>query len=129
MRLAAIALVISTVASGCGESRISQCNKLINIANKSKSINVAKDPAVLNQVSDSLDRIKTELQAVKLGDEKLKAFQARFISMYDETSKAIREASKSKDRVTFEQASKNLQAVANKEAPLVNEVNKYCSGS
>ncbi len=127
--LAAIAIAISVLTYGCGESKVSQCNKLINVAGKSKSINVSKDKTVLNQAADSLDSIKTELQTVKLGDEKLKAFQTRFVNMYGETSLAVREVSKAKDSAEFESANKTFQAAAEKEGPLVDEINKYCAAN
>lgn len=128
--LAAIAVAASLLLYGCGESKIAQCNKLIDVAIKIKSISVSNDPAGLLQLASNIDALQGEMQELKLSDTKLKDFRDRFVSLYAEGSKAakdVSQASAAKDRAAFDKASAEIKAAVAKEAPLVDEMNQYCA--
>ncbi len=154
--LALVTISIGLLVTSCSESKVAQCNKVNSVAIKTKSFTAPKDSAGLTQFADSIETIRTEMQAVKVEDEKLKDFQTRFVELYTEVGLAAREISKvlaTKDQATKDQATnidetakdqaakdkaakdkaardkvtKDAQAAIEKEAPLLEEINQYCS--
>ncbi|MCL6434300.1 MAG: hypothetical protein K6T90_08785 [Leptolyngbyaceae cyanobacterium HOT.MB2.61] len=137
--LVAIATAISVLAASCGESKVTQCNKISNVVNKaakdaqaaSKSNNPDK-VGELERAANSLDQYAGELEAVKVKDETLQGLQTRFIKMYRETGKAgkeLVEAARKKDNRAITSSLKTLNEATQQESSLVNEFNQYCRGS
>lgn len=136
--LLTVASLLGFIATGCGESKVSQCNKIVKVANgattelQAATSNTKGDRlAQLTSVSGSMDKYAKEMQAVEVKDEKLQGFQTRFVDLYQQTGKgslAIANAVKKKDLKGANTALKNLQASAQQEQKLVNEVNQYCRG-
>lgn len=137
-RIAGFSLIaaISVLAVACGESKVSQCNKLIEVANKAvgdvQDVTSSANPEDVNamiKIADTADQAKSTMETLELNDEKLKGFQQRFVTMYQETSTATRslvDAVGKQDNQAAETAYNNLQAATDQETPLVNEVNEYC---
>ncbi|HEY9623454.1 MAG TPA: hypothetical protein V6C78_24060 [Crinalium sp.] len=133
----AVALGVLTVS--CGESKVSQCNKLIGVANKAVTDVQAitsnanpQDVSAMTKIADTADQAKASMEGLELSDEKLKVFQQRFVAMYSDTSKSTRElvsAVGANNSQAAETAYKQLQTATNQETPLVNEVNGYCGGT
>ncbi|MDX2100869.1 MAG: hypothetical protein SFW36_24075 [Leptolyngbyaceae cyanobacterium bins.59] len=134
---ALLATVIGGLATACGESKVSQCNKLSAVVNKvakeAQALSKANKPddqfAQLSKAADSLDGYAAELQQVQLKDETLKGYQTRFVAIYTDTSKASRslvDAFKKRDQKAGNAALNSLQEVASREDPLLKEVNTYC---
>jgi hypothetical protein len=117
-------------------NRFSQCNQLITIANRAVSTvqNVTQDSnsddaAAMAGIADAVDRSKREMQTLRLSDPQLVGFQNRFMSMYTETSiasRALIEAAGRKDTQAAQNSFDALKAATDREAPLVEEVNRYC---
>lgn len=149
--LALVTISIGLLVTSCSESKVAQCNKVNSVAIKTKSFTAPKDSAGLTQFADSIETIRTEMQAVKVEDEKLKGFQTRFVELYTEVGLAAREISKvlatkdqatnidetakdqaakdqaAKDKAARDKVTKDAQAAIEKEAPLLEEINQYCS--
>jgi len=133
-----LSAALSLLTVSCGESRISQCNKIIKIANEpvnaAKPINnssQASDPKVIRQLADVMDKASQDMKALKVKDEKLKDYQVGYVNMYRDLAKAIRDLEapvKQKNRLAFEAALTNFKQAATPEAELAKEVNQYCSG-
>ncbi|MCY7333250.1 MAG: hypothetical protein LH649_11465, partial [Pseudanabaena sp. CAN_BIN31] len=66
--LSATAVTMSLLLYGCGESRVSQCNKIITVANKSIALTIPKDISGLGILADNIDQIRTEVQAIAVQD-------------------------------------------------------------
>lgn len=130
---------ISLLTVSCGESKISQCNKIIKIANeavtKAKSLtngSQASNTKAMIQAANAMEKASKEMAAIKVKDEKLKDYQSGFIKMYGDTSKATRDfvaAFERKDRPGAETALTNLQQATTPEKQLVADINTYCSGN
>ncbi|MBW4576687.1 MAG: hypothetical protein KME08_15535 [Aphanothece sp. CMT-3BRIN-NPC111] len=132
-----MAVVISFLSVSCGESKVSQCKKLINTANQTvKEANEVtnggqtRNPDTMLKAADNMDKAAKEMEALKVSDERLKEYQAGYIKMYRDTSTATRDlvgAFKKKERQAVNVALKNLQQAIVPEPQLVSGVNKYCN--
>lgn len=132
--------VISLLAVSCGQSRISQCNQMIQVANQA----VSEAKIVTNGVQEDnpqaeamreaaavMDKASVEMDGIELTDETLQNYQANFVSMYRKTSQAMRDfaqAFEQKDRQAAEAAQMSLQQATTPEKQLVDNLNAYCSG-
>ena len=136
--IAAITLAsLSFLGVSCTDTKVSQCNKLIKVANEAVSSvqsvtqNASPDNVeAMSKIAGAADKAKTDMEGLQLSDEKLKGFQTRFVSMYTDTSKATRDlvtAAGAKDAAAAQKAFDALKTATDKEAPLVSEVNTYCT--
>ncbi|MEB3291850.1 MAG: hypothetical protein VKJ24_01690 [Synechococcales bacterium] len=133
--VAAVALSLSVFATGC-ETKVSQCNKLIKVANAAttelQSMGQNKNPdklAQMNQVASSLDKYAKEVQGIELKDEKLQGFQKRLSTLYGNTrdhSLTLIEAGKKKDAPGMQAALKKMMSGTQEEGAIVTELNSYC---
>lgn len=135
--IALSSVAIGLLVASCGPSKVAQCNKLSEVVNKAateaqqlgkSSSNQLDD---LSKAADSLDGFATELEAVKISDEKLKDFQAQFVKMYRDTGKASRalvEAAKKRDSNAGQKALQELRRATGQESDLVRDINNYCKG-
>ncbi len=129
---------ISLSLASCAESKISQCNKIIQVANEAvseaKSITnggQASDPKAMLKAADAMEKASQEMEAIEVKDAKLQDYQAGFINMYRDTSQATRDfvgAFEKKDRSAAEAALNKLQQATTPERQLVEEINTYCAG-
>lgn len=120
----------------CSESKITQCQKIFKITNE--TVNETKtvtnggqnsSPEALAKTADIWDKSAQEMTKIKVNDPKLKKFQADFIRMYRESSKATREyvaALKKRDFPAVDAGFKKLQKSYNPEKNLVTGINSYC---
>lgn len=138
-RYAVILPLIATISLlfvSCGESKVSQCQKIVKVANQ--AVNDAKaitnggqtnNPDAMLKAADTMDKAAQEMQAIKLSDDKLKEYQAGFIKMYRDLGSATRSfvtALKNKDRPAVDATLKNLNQAIVPEPNLVNGLNNYC---
>ncbi len=112
---AAIALLIA----GCGESKVSQCNRLADVVNQTQTFmqefeaeineftenasNVeslddirsaaSQYIAAVDKVVENLDGLATELEGTELADESLLGFRDRYIEVVQGFSTALQQAS------------------------------------
>jgi hypothetical protein len=136
--ISAIAILGLTLAA-CGESKVAQCNRLISVANEAvtavQDVTTGAspdDPEALNTIADTADQAVVNMQALEFEDEQLQSYQGRFVSMYQETSRASRAiyaAVNALDNEAAQQALTDLQTATGQETALVDEVNTYCSAS
>jgi hypothetical protein len=125
------------LVTSCTDNKVSQCNKLIKVANEAVSSvqavtqNASPDNVeAMTKIAEAADKAKADMQGLQVTDEKLKAFQTRFINMYTETSKATRDlvaAAGAKNAAAAQASFDALKTATDKEAPLVSEVNTYCT--
>lgn len=146
--LATSALVALSLVA-CGEGKVAQCKKLINVVNKgeaiAKGMNDKPDAATMKKLSTDLTGLAKDIEGVQLVDEPLKGFQGRFVTIYTDLGQAAGKVggalnelaklkkpdaatlAKSKDlKAQVESASKTGDKAAKDEGKLVEEVNKYC---
>ncbi|MBD2596273.1 hypothetical protein H6G74_18340 [Nostoc spongiaeforme FACHB-130] len=138
-------IILSTTAAiavtftGCGESKVAQCNKIIKVANQavtlsqefSKNPQREKGSKALTEVAGKIDSFANEMKALEIKDEKLQGFQGRFIKLYQDTSKGLRDTAAAVDKKNLKAANASLASLkksGSEEGAIVNDINSYCSG-
>ena len=129
---------LSLLTISCSESKVSQCNKIIEVANKAVSEAKAitkdgqlSDPKTTLKAADAMEKASKDMEAIKVTDEKLRDYQSRFARVYRDTSQATRDfvaAFEKKDRRSLAIAVEKLQKAATPEKQLVEDINLYCEG-
>lgn len=128
--LGATVLSIGLVLYGCGESKISQCNKVVTIANKTTALAIPKDLAGFVPLATNIDQIRTEIQAIAVQDAKLKELQTQLLGVYGDTSQALKgqvKASEAKDPNAMNKAKQDLETASKKESEIVDQINMLCN--
>ncbi len=138
LRLASIGLV-GTMIVACSEGKVTQCNRLIEIANQAASnVEAAtqnsspEDPEAFLRVAETAEEAANQLETLEIEDETLQGFRQRFIDLYDSTSDATRAlvaAVEEQNLSGAEDAYARLETATSEEEPLVQEVNTYCGGT
>ncbi len=144
----AVSAFVVFLIAGCGNSQVSECNKLIEPINKGHNLVTSfeeNDQAGASKLAREIDATIVELQKIELKDEKLKGFQEGFIQIYKElsqtfrtTAKALKEASAApptpaggetvrKAKAEVQAAGKVAESAAKKADGLAIEINSYCS--
>jgi hypothetical protein len=137
---ASVAAALGLWLVGCSENRSSQCVKLIGVANNAvNSIEAVTAPSgaessieALKKIATVADETKKAMTELSLTDSTLIGFRDRFVTMYEATSAAtgsLIQASSAKDTAASQRAYENLKASTSQEAPLVDEVNKFCNAA
>lgn len=136
--LFSLTMAIAFLTASCSESKISQCNKIIKIANEAVSQaktvtngGQASDPKAMLQAAEAMEKASKQMTDIPVNDPKLKDYQTGFVKMYGDTSKATRDfvkAFEKKDRPAAERALNSLQQATLPEKQLVTDINTYCSG-
>lgn len=122
----------------CTESKVSQCNRLIEVANQAvaqvQDTTQNADPDDVEaflQIADTADQAAADLEALDLKDDQLQTYKGQFITMYSATSEATRslvDAVNSQDTAAAQDAYSSLQTATSQESGLVDAVNTYCGG-
>jgi len=127
--LSATAVTMGLLLYGCGESKVSQCNKIVTVANKAKTLSSPKDISGFDALADNIDKIGTEVKAIAVQDSKLKESQTELLTMYGEVSLALKDqvkATQSKDNNAVTKAKQELETATAKESDLVDRINALC---
>jgi hypothetical protein len=126
----------AALTTGCGKSKVDQCNSFVAEANKSQSAFVAISAAMLNPPSlvpraEKLDASVKAMEALPLKDSKLDGFRKQYIEYTNTFAKGLRQiASFGKDKTKDaerDKVAKELDEVGDKEGKLIDEINAYCS--
>jgi hypothetical protein len=136
--LTAMVFGLTLFSTGC-ETKVSQCNKLIAVANaatssvkavtQEKAGNETQQVAQMAKFADTLDKFTKDVQAVELKDEQLKGFQKRLIDLYSggsKDSRAIVAAMEKKDLKAMQESLGSLMKGSATEGAIVGELNGYC---
>jgi hypothetical protein len=129
---------VALIVAGCSESKVAQCNKLIDVANQAAQASQEfgnnpqpeKGGKAFTDMADKLDTLTASMEAIAISDEKLKGYQSSFVNMYKAASKGLRGGAVAFDKKNSEAMNKELQAIQTAtagEAKLVGDINTYCS--
>lgn len=136
LQRASIGAVLALLVASCGESTVSQCNRLAEIVNQAQNfmpefesdieafstdaaqvesledIKEAADQyvAAVDKVVGSLEGLVTELETTDLSDEQLTTFRGRYIDMVEGFSNALTQASEAMSIVRTVEAEADLPA-------------------
>ncbi|WAL61113.1 hypothetical protein [Thermocoleostomius sinensis] len=149
----AVVAVLSLLVTSCTESRVAQCQKLIDVANQvvtdvqtvaqnasatstngdtaNRNNNNSTDSvAVITKVAEAAEKARVNMQALSLDDETLVGFQTRYADMYTEIRQTTRDmlaAAEARDQEAGREAYDNFKTATSREAGLVEEINAYCA--
>jgi hypothetical protein len=133
--VAAAAFSLTVLTTGC-ESKVSQCNSLIKVANTATTEIQAMgktetDDKVgqMTKFATALDKYSKDVDAVAVKDEKLLGFKQRLSGLYSGTADASRslvEAINKKDQAGAKASLQKLIEGAPQEAAIIGELNGYC---
>ncbi|WGV28931.1 hypothetical protein QI031_27225 [Halotia branconii CENA392] len=132
------AAAIALLFTGCGESKVVQCNKLIKVANQatvlgqelSKNSQSAKSTKGLTETATKIDQIATQMKALEIKDEKLQSFQGRFLKLYQDSSRNLNQTAIAIDKKNIPAANKflaSLKKSTNEETAIIKEIKGYCA--
>ncbi|TAE57500.1 MAG: hypothetical protein EAZ76_12555 [Nostocales cyanobacterium] len=149
--IATISVSIALFVASCGDSKTSQCNRLITAVNQGNSLienNKGKQVTTSLQLSQDLKNITQSIQKLKLNDPELQKYQTNFVNVFDQLSQAIATAGKAlgetknaEDSNTGRQkiysARKDIETTLTSAAKTAgqksdnfgNQLNQYCSQS
>jgi hypothetical protein len=129
------ACLLTAAATNHGNSRATQCNRLVAIVNEAADAQpdalgrtIAEDNYRLLKTAIKLDGYADQLVLMEFSDEQIQAFQSRFIRLYRDTSKAsgaVVAAPVSNFKIVS-QVNRMLIETQAREGFLVREVNQYC---
>ncbi|MBD2178506.1 hypothetical protein H6F42_16435 [Pseudanabaena sp. FACHB-1998] len=128
--ITAISMTIGLGLYGCGESKISQCNKVVTVANKTKALSAPQDISGLVPLAENIDQIRTEVQAIPVQEAKLKELQVQLLGMYGDASQALKaqaKATEAKDSNALTKAKQDLESAASKENDIADRLNALCA--
>lgn len=140
--ITATTLAIALVISSCSESKVSQCNKVIAVANQLEplgkklekdieAIGKPSNPQDIKQVtsafteasgvfknsSGDVGKIKAELQGLKLSDEKLKGIQTSYGGSLQQLETSLKSLGDIAGNLGKSKSDKELKATLTKEQP------------
>jgi hypothetical protein len=145
-----ITISITLLVSACNDSKVAQCQRLIDVVNKGTDLienNKGQQVTTSLQLSKDLAAVTKEIQEMNLKDTKLQEFQKRFVKVFETFSKSIAKASQALNTAKTAQASsegrKKIQTArgeidtalttaanaAKQSDTLASQVNKHCSQS
>lgn len=135
--------LLAFLFTGCGASKVAQCNSVVKTANKYATIgkefkavaSSLKDPektaTTFNELGSKISQLSTEVKGLEVKDEKLKSLQSRFASFYDSTATTFTSAGSAiqkKDVAAIKKPIEEMKSIDAKEASLISEINSYCTG-
>lgn len=137
--VASSAIALGIILVSCSESKVTQCNRLVKVANdavdqvEQVTQNATPDNVeAMSRIAGAADNANKLMTDLQLTDTTLVGFKNQFTTMYSNTSRATRsliDAAKAKNATAAEQAFKDLQQATSAEEPLVRQVNQYCTTS
>ncbi|MBD2325272.1 hypothetical protein [Alkalinema sp. FACHB-956] len=124
--------LVSLFVSGCSETKVDRCNKLVTLANKAsqdiQALETQNSPptAKFQAAADILDRATKSMQALQLNDPKLQGFQQQLVELYSRDRDSNRSLINPADAPTLRQAMAQLQTNHAAQTQVVQAINTYC---
>lgn len=125
---------------GCGPSKVSECNRLVEVVNTGvasldQGMKATSDPtgvANLRSMADAMEKAAADAEKVELSISDLKDYSKRYQTMARDVAKSARDmaaAVDSKDTAKMTAAQNAMEKAVKTEDPLVEGINKFCGGS
>lgn len=122
----AVGLLSVAALVACGEGKVTQCNKMIDVINKvdMKGADTPSEDS-LKKLAENLEKNAKDLDAVSVADPKLTELKKKYSDNLRENAKAYTEMSGAmKDNKMPDLAA--LSKAAEESGKIVDEINKYC---
>lgn len=124
--------LVSLLVSGCSETKVDRCNKLVVLANQAsqdiQALETQNSPptAKFQAAADILDRATKSIQALQLNDPTLQGFQQQLVELYSRDRDSNRSLINPTNAQALRQATGQLQANHATQTQLVQAINAYC---
>ncbi|NET72660.1 MAG: hypothetical protein F6K62_17545 [Sphaerospermopsis sp. SIO1G2] len=95
--IAPVSISIALFITGCNESKIVQCKRLISAVNQGNSLienNKGLQVTTSLKLSQDLENVTKSIQNLRLSDPELQTYQTNFVKVFDQLSQAISTAGK-----------------------------------
>jgi hypothetical protein len=132
----AIAIVCLTVSCNTSSPKVAQCTDLIKVVNQtvldSKTITESGTNGDISRIEKMVgifEKAATDLAQVKVTDDKLKAYQSQFLTMYrgvTEINKQIVTSIKDKKSTQVYQGLNKYRNIVSPEKDLATGLTQYC---
>ena len=137
---ALLALASGVALAGCGPSKVSECNRLVEVVNTGvasldQGMKATSDPtgvADLRSMADAMEKAAADAEKVELSISELKDYSKRYQTMARDVAKSARDmaaAVDAKDSAKMTAAQNAMEKAVKTEDPLVEGINKFCGGS
>jgi seryl-tRNA synthetase len=90
-----VSLSIAFALAACNESKVNQCQRLIEVVNKGTELidkNKAQQVTTSIQLSKDLQAVSKEIEEQNFKDPKLEEFRDRFVKVFENMSKSVAKA-------------------------------------
>ncbi len=132
MRLPSFLLFVIMVIAivSCGETRVSQCNRLNQVVNKISALPTPQTAQEWIQLSSQMEAIGAELKGLKLQDPLLVEGRQKLVELTTEAARsaaALGQAIQTQNNRARNQAIAKIEQLRQREEPIVNAINQHCS--
>ena len=133
-----IALALTLLIAGCGDSKVSQCNQLIEKVNATEqtlgNITQSSPPDInaLQDIANATSQAQQDLETINLQGKKLNKLKKSFSEFYAGIStdaQAIVNAYEAQNMRDAEEAYTRLETTFEAQETLVEDINTFCSDS
>jgi hypothetical protein len=131
-----LAIAVGLTIGSCSSSKVSQCANMIKVVNQTRidTKNTTESGtngsvATLEKTVDIFAKAAKDLEAVKIGDEKLKTYQNQFVTMFrgvTEVNKQIIEGIKAKKLTKVHEGIRKYENIVSSEGDLNTGLTQYC---
>lgn len=135
---AGIALILPLVIAGCGDSKVSQCNQLIEKVNATEqtlgNITQSSPPDInaLQDIANATSKAQQDLETINLQGNKLNKLKNSFSEFYADISteaQVIVNAYEAQNMRDAEEAYTRLETTFETQETLVEDINTFCNDS
>lgn len=113
--LVAVAAVSLVAQTGCGKSKITQCNSLIDAANKSQAGFEHIDPDKPEKMKEAITKIKKgnqEVAGTQLDDAKLKGLRDGYVKTHESIANTLEKREQVAEKLEKAEKGNDAKAIA-----------------
>jgi hypothetical protein len=95
--IATVSLSVALLASGCNETKVAQCQRLMKAVNEGSTLidkNKGQQVTTSLQLAKDLEKVTKTIEQMNLKDPELQKFQKGFVKQFETISQAIAKAGK-----------------------------------
>jgi hypothetical protein len=137
IKMAAAVAFLAAAPGACGQSKITECNALVDVLNKGAQDIHARTNAITSKpeaiaeykaLAESAEKVAEDASKVDIKNPELKKLSSDYQTTLREFAKAAREiaSAEAKDIPKMNAAANTIEKVGKEEEQLVGDINKFC---
>jgi hypothetical protein len=137
IKVAAAVAFLSAATGACGQSKITECNALVDVLNKGAQDIHARTNAITSKpeaiaeykaLAESAEKVADDASKVEIRNPELKKLSSDYQTTLRAFASAAREiaAADAKDIPKMNAAANTIEKVGKEEEQLVGDINKFC---